>query len=101
MGAASGPVHVDGNLPAVDQLWDEVHGVIEFTNSFIQQLLELFGVIEGNGLFPFAGAINSPVELLGLLGSFFKPPKCDKRGALGVASTEETEATDLPIKNVD
>ena len=38
-----------------------------------------FGVVEGNGLSPFAKDINSPDELLSLLKDLFKAPKRDRR----------------------
>ena len=55
-----GPVHVDPEEPAVDQLWDEFHGVMKTTAEWMVPFIELFGVEEGNGLTPFATEINTP-----------------------------------------
>jgi len=79
-GYSAGPIHVDNSRPAVDQLWDEVQGVLEFTNLFMIPFLKLFGVEEGNGLSPFAVDISSPKDLLSLVETFFKPPKEETRG---------------------
>ena len=38
------PVGVDYNKPEVEQLWVEVQGAINITNSVIKPFLELFGV---------------------------------------------------------
>ena len=71
---------MDNSRPVVDQLWDEVKGVLEFTNSFMIPFLKIFRVEEGNGLSPFAVDISSPTNLLLLVETFFKPPKQETRG---------------------
>jgi hypothetical protein len=47
---AAGPVTVDldSDMAAVDQPWDEVHGVIDATNTWMEPFLLLFGVTKGN-----------------------------------------------------
>ena len=42
VGATAGPVNVDDDKPTVDQLWDEVKGVIEVVNSWMMPLLKVF-----------------------------------------------------------
>ena len=80
VGATTGPVNVDDDKPAVDQLWDEVKGVIEVVNSWMLPFLKVFGVEKGNGLSPFAVPIETPSDLLTMVEQFFKPPKRDNRG---------------------
>jgi hypothetical protein len=75
----------------VDQLWDEVEGVIALVNSWMIPLLKLFGAEEGNGISPFAVAIKSPSELLALVNRFFRPPKRDKRGTSSLVEENEDE----------
>jgi len=94
-GATPGPVHVDNDKPAVDQLWDEVKGVIEVVNSWMLPFLKVFGVEEGNGLSPFAVAIEKPSDLLALVEQFFKPPKRDKRGNSTLDDDDVAEDVDL------
>jgi hypothetical protein len=45
-----GPVNVDESKEAVDQLWDEIQGVINAMNSWMVPFLKNFGAEEGNGL---------------------------------------------------
>ena len=73
-------MHVDPEEPAVDQLWDEFHGVMKATTEWMVPFIDLFGVEEGNGLTPFATEINTPAELSDHLKAFFKPPQRDPRG---------------------
>ena len=81
-GAIAGPVHVTLDCtPAVTQLWNEVKGVIEVTNSFMLPFLKLFGVEVGNGLSPFATNIDTPDDLVIQLRQFFRPARRDARGA--------------------
>ena len=74
-GATPGLIDVDLQSPAVNQLWNEVEGVITLVNSWMIALLKLFGADEGNGVSPFAVAINLPSELLALVNRFFVHPK--------------------------
>ena len=94
-GTTGGPVHVDNDMPAVDQLWEEVKGVIEVVNSWMLPFLKVFGVEEGNGLSPFAVTIDKPSDLLALVEQFFKPPKRDNRGNSTLADE------DVVAENVD
>ena len=61
----AGPVTVDldSDIGAVDQLWDEVHGVIDATNTWMETSLLLFGVMKGNKLSPFLCDIQTPGAL--------------------------------------
>ena len=86
----SGPVNVDLNMPAVDQLWDEVKGVMEVTTAWMKPFLNLFGVTEGNGLSPFATDINTPSDLMVMVKQFFRPPKRDTRG-IGTVVDDNTD----------
>ena len=79
-GALAGPVDVDLDKKAVDQLWDEVKGVIGMSNAWMVQFLKIFGVVEGNGLSPFVTSIDSPSDLSALIDRFFRPAKSDTRG---------------------
>jgi hypothetical protein len=78
----AGPVTVDldCDIAAVDQLWDEVHGVIDATNTWMEPFLLLFGVTKGNGLSPFLCDIQTLGALGVLVSEFFKPPEQDTRG---------------------
>lgn len=81
MNANCGPVHVDLQKPAVDQLWSVVQGQIKSVNQKMKPFLKIFGVEEGNGLSPFACDITSPRHLHDLTVEFFKaPPKKDNTG---------------------
>ena len=59
-----GPVHVDLDLPAVTQLWPEVKKIIHLVNQVMKPFLEVFGVVEGNGLSPFMRDFKTPEELI-------------------------------------
>jgi hypothetical protein len=78
----AGPVDVDLSKPAVSQLWNEVSGVINTVNKVCRPLLEKFGIVEGNGLSPFAVDMHKPEDLLAQFTLFSQsPPKhdpCDK-----------------------
>ena len=89
------PIHVNNGKPAVDQLWEEVKGVIEVVTSWMLPFLKVFGVEEGNGLSPFAVTIDKPSDLLALVEQFFKPPKRDNRGNSTLADE------DVVAENVD
>jgi hypothetical protein len=45
-----GRVHVSLDKSAVSSLWDEVQGVIEYSNAIAISFLSLFGIEDGNGL---------------------------------------------------
>jgi len=76
---ASGPVDVNLDEPAVNQLWDEVKGIIQAVNSWMIPFLKIFDVEEGNGLSPFAIQIDTPHDLRKLVDQFFCPPRRDMR----------------------
>jgi hypothetical protein len=75
-----GPIDVDLSSPAVYQLWDNVRYVMNMASTKMRPFLELFGVVEGNGLTPFAASIDTTEELLEMVKEYFKPPKRDLRG---------------------
>ena len=58
-----GPVDVDLDKVAVNQLWDEFKGVTEVENCCMRLILKVFKAAEGNGLSPFAISINTPGDL--------------------------------------
>jgi len=60
--------------------------VIEFANSSMVDFLKLFGIEDGNGLFPFCRSISTPAELKSLISEFLKPPQKDTRGCMPVAA---------------
>jgi hypothetical protein len=97
-GVSGGPVEIDLDEPAVDQLWEEVKGVIEVANSWMIPFLGMFGVVEGNGLSPFATSIDSPSDLRSMLNQFFRPPKRDTRGNTSMGLEAVTGDT---LLNVD
>ena len=76
----NGRVHASLDKSAVSSLWDEVRGVIEYSNAITTSFLNLFGIEQGNGLSPFVANIATPLDLKDLISEFFKPPKLDKRG---------------------
>jgi len=59
IGATIGPVDVDLDIAPVDQLWEEVSGVITVTNAWIPLFLRLYGAEAGNKLSLFVADINS------------------------------------------
>ena len=74
-GVSGGPVDVrlnDPDDPDMDQLWEEVRGVVEDDRSWMVPFLELFGIVDGNGLSHFATSINTPGELSAMIEQFFK-----------------------------
>ena len=92
-----GPVDVDLDKPAVNQLWDEVFDVIEMAREKMIPFLKLFGVEKGNGLSPLAVKIDTPADLSELITQFLKPPKNDswvkKRVPNGDAPMPDTTNT--------
>ena len=100
VGATTGPVNVDDDKSAVDQLWDEVKGVIEVVNSWMLPFLKVFGVEEGNGLSPFAVPIETPSYLLTVVEQFFKPPKRDNRGNSTINDILATMLVETPDRSV-
>ena len=90
---ACGPVHVELDDPAVTQLWDEVKGIIEMTNSWMLPFLKKFGVIDGNGLSPFAVDIETPVDLRQLIEQFFCTQKRDTRGNNSTTNCSNNEGS--------
>lgn len=87
-----GSVRVDTTKKAVDQLWEEVLGIIEFSNARMNSFLLLFGIEEGNGLSPFMCRMKHPSDLKNYIIQFFKRPKKDMRGC-GSASADEDDIT--------
>ena len=86
-----GGMHVNTREPAVNQLWDDVQGIIEFSNAQMQQFLGLFGIEEGNGLSPFCCRMNNPGKLKHLITEFFKRPKKDTRGGGPLTSRNDAD----------
>ena len=74
-----GPVEIDLTMPAANQLWEEVDGIMKATNAWMKPFLAKYGVEEGNGLSPFAVDIDSTSDLRKIIGDFFKTPKKDLR----------------------
>ena len=66
-----GPVDVDPSKEIVHQLWTDVKGVIEQGVTIMMPFLKKFGVIEGNGLSPFATKIETPSDLHKLIVAYF------------------------------
>ena len=75
----AGPVHVDLESLAVNQLWNKVSQMFKMVNSVMMPFLKLYGVEEGHGLSPFASNIDDPNELAQKITDFFKTPKRDPR----------------------
>jgi hypothetical protein len=87
-----GPVNVDVNEKAVDQLWDEVQGVINAVNAWMIPFLGIFGIEEGNGLTPLtATKFNRPGDLSAFINDYFKPPPKDSRDSLSHTNLEDDE----------
>ena len=60
----SRPVHVNEIGMAVDQLWNEVRGVVEAADTWMKCFITSFGVEGGNGMSPLVSAkYNSPKDL--------------------------------------
>ena len=75
----AGPVHVDLESLAVNQLWKRVSQIFKMVNGVMMPFLKLYGVEEGHGLSPFASNIDDPNELAQKITDFFKTPKRDPR----------------------
>ena len=67
----AGPVHVDLESLAVNQLWNKVSQMFKMVNSVMMPFLKLYGVEEGHGLSPFASNIDDPNELAQKITDFF------------------------------
>ena len=64
--------------------------MIALVNSWMIPLVRLFRAVEGNGLSPFAGVINSKNELLALINPSFCPPERDMmRGTSSLVEDNE------------
>jgi hypothetical protein len=66
-----GPDDVDPAKEVVHQLWDDVKGVIDQGVTLMTPFLQLFGVVEGNGLSPFVTNIEKPLDLQKLVMQYF------------------------------
>ncbi len=66
-----GPVDVDPAKEGIHQLWDDVKGVIDQGVTLMMPFLQLFGVIEGNGMSPFVTNIKKPLDLQKLVVQYF------------------------------
>jgi hypothetical protein len=64
-------VHVDLNEPAVHQFWDSVRRVMNVAMERMLPFMKKVGIVEGNGLSPFATTIETPKHLLKLLIHYF------------------------------
>jgi hypothetical protein len=69
------PIQVEPGQPAVDQLWNEVSGIIDTVNSWMVPFLKLFGIEDGNDLSPFIQTFNPPEHISLVIQQFFCPPK--------------------------
>jgi hypothetical protein len=99
-----GGVHVSLDKSAVSSLWDEVRGVIEYSNAIATRFLNLFGIEQGNGLSPFVTSIATPSDLKDQISQFFKPPKQDNRGrgaSVMIGSTANIDATNNTHDELD
>jgi hypothetical protein len=95
--------HVSLDKSAVNSLWDEVRGVIEYSNAIATSFLSLFGIEDGNGLSTCVTSIDEPSDLRGLISQFFKPPKQDNqgRGAVMTGSKANINANNNTPDQVD
>ena len=75
----AGPVEVDLDMPAVNQLWPEFCKIVGTTNAVMLPFLTLFGAEEGNGVSPFARTFETPNDLITVINIFFQPPASDPR----------------------
>jgi hypothetical protein len=66
-----GPVDVDPPKEVVHQLWDDDKGVVDQGVTLMTPFLQLFGVVEGNGLSPFVTNIEKPLNLQKLGVQYF------------------------------
>ena len=77
---------MEPSKPSVDQLWNEVFGIIETVNFWMVPFLKRFGAEDGNDLSPFIQTFNSAEHVSLAIQQFFQLPKADKRGRFGLAS---------------
>ena len=97
-----GGVHASLDKSAVSSLWDEVQGVIEYSNPLAKRFLNLFGIEQGNGLSPYLTSIATPSDMKDQILQFFKPPKLDNRGrGASVMSGSTTNLDDNHINEVN
>ena len=66
-----GPVDVGPAKVVAHQLWDGVKAVIDQGVTLMMPFLQLFGVVEGNGLSPFVTNIEKPLDLQKLVVQYF------------------------------
>jgi hypothetical protein len=66
-----GPVDVGPAKEDVHQLWDDIKGVIDQGVTLMTPFLQLFGVVDGNGLSPFVASIEKPLDLQKLVVQYF------------------------------
>ena len=89
---SAGPIDVDDSIPAVDQLWDQVNGVINACNAWINPFLKKFGIEEGNGLCPLVlGNYKTPKDLNNFVVEFFKTAAKDHCDYQQMESSEDNE----------
>lgn len=74
-----GQMEVDLTNPAVYHIWDNVRYIMNVASAKMHPFLKLFGIVDGNGLSPFAANIET-TNLLIMVKKFFKPPKHDLHG---------------------
>ncbi len=98
-----GRVHVSLDKSAISSLWDEVQGVIEYSNAIATSFLSLFGIEDGNGVSTCVTSIDKLLDLRGLISQFFKPPKQDNQGcgAVMTGSTANINANNNTPDQVD
>ena len=81
-----GPVDAGLDTLAVTQLWEEVQGVILAANAWMSIVSSLFGVVDGNGLSPFAIDMATPAQLRTTIDVFFSRTQQDPRGRQALSS---------------
>ena len=94
-------MHVSLDKSDTNSLWDEVWGVIEYSNAITTSFLNLFGIEQGNGLSPFVANLATPLDLKDLMSEFFKPPKLDKRGRGDESERGSTANNDATNNTLD
>ena len=77
-------------------------GIIGTVISWMLPFLKLFGIVERNGLSPFATSFNSPYDLSNAVKWFFCAPKADMRGSTSTnANVANEEVAEVEVEEED
>ena len=71
------------------------------TNAVMLPFLELFGAVDGNGVFPLALNFENPNNLIAAINTFFMPPETDPRDGTDIDNNKEPHESDEENEEAD